>query len=233
MRQRWYVVLLGLTLTAGLCYASVLAIPPVYRAEASVVLLPGESTVPDDSNPFLYLGGLAPARDVLARAITSDEASDGILEGRPATSYMVQADFTTAGPILLIEVEAPSSRAALEAQQAVLVALPVALEQLQKDREVTPSARIESMDLATQSQPTIVRSRIVRTLIVVLAAGAALTVLAASWLDGILLLRETRRGEQEPSSNRASSGDLPPADEHHIEAPEERSPDPSSSNTGS
>ena len=54
--RRWYVIVLGVLLTAGATYLVYDASEPTYEISGTAVLLPGSSTVPDGGNGFLYLG---------------------------------------------------------------------------------------------------------------------------------------------------------------------------------
>lgn len=206
LRHAWHIVFLGLAAAACLSYLILTRAGPAYEVEASVVLLPGDSVIPEDSNPFLYLGGGTAVRDVLVRVVTSDEVSETILGDRPdATTYDVSPDPTTAGPMLVATASAPSAAEALTTLQEVLEEIPTALEELQASREVPPAARFTSIVLAQDQEATVNRSRLLRLLIGAVAACGVLTVFAASWFDGRRRsrLRKHRPGGAEPQQSES------------------------------
>lgn len=79
MRRRWYVLLPGLLLTAGLVFGVTLVVHVTYQSQSTVVLLNSQkATVAYDGNPFLStqtsLTGMA---DSLARNLNSDDSLRG------------------------------------------------------------------------------------------------------------------------------------------------------------
>ncbi len=53
--RRWYVVLLGLLLTAGLAFGAMLTTPSEFKSRALILLLPSDEAVGEGGNPFLVL----------------------------------------------------------------------------------------------------------------------------------------------------------------------------------
>ena len=112
--RRWYVVVLGLAVTLGMGYLVDIKVPSTYQAEGSILLMPPDSTVGAAGNPYLYLGGLNQALDVLVRRASAIEVSGPILEKYPDSTYTVDPDRTIASPIVIVTTESPSSEASLK-----------------------------------------------------------------------------------------------------------------------
>jgi hypothetical protein len=185
LRHAWYVLLLGLLLATAASYFIITQTGPEYETQASVVLVPGDAVIPENSNPFLYLGGGTALRDVLVRVLTSDEASDTILAQRSSdTTYEVGPDPTTAGPILLASTSAPTEAEALATLEDVLKMVPTSLEDVQESRDVPAAARFTSMVLAQEQRASVNRSGMIRLLVAAVGAIGVLTLFAAAWLDG-------------------------------------------------
>jgi len=203
--RRWYLVVAAMCLVAALAALTYVHVAPTYQANASVVLLPPKSTVVVGGNPYLYLGGLSQALDVLTRSIDGDTTREGILGNRQDLDYTVEPDRTTAGPILLVQASGPTVSETLDVLNAVLAVVPVNLRQLQDDLRVATASQITSMTLTVDQKPTIVGKKRLRAVIGVAAIGAGGAVLLIGALDGILLSR-TRRRERAAELRRPAAG---------------------------
>lgn len=192
--RRWYLVVVGLCVVAALAAVTYVKVPPTYEANANVVLLPPKTTVVEGGNPYLYLGGLSQALDVLTRSIDGDTTREGILGGRKDIDYAVEPDRTTAGPILVIQATGPTVKDTLTVLNAVLDAVPVNLRKLQDDLQVTPTSQITSMTLTVDQKPTVVGKDRLRAVIGVAGIGAAGMALLIGAIDGFLLSRARRKG---------------------------------------
>lgn len=210
LARRWYLVVVGLAVTAFACVGAARAVPATFEAEANLVLLPPASTVEPDGNPYLYLGGLGQAVELLARSVSSNEVTEKVLGGAPVgTSYAVAPDPTASGPILLITAEAHSSEASLATLQSVLEAVPANLDELQADLDVPVPSRITSMPLVVDDRSLPVRKAQVRALVAAAVVGTVGTVLGVGFVDGLLLSRRRRvtvREEQAPDGGTGATG---------------------------
>jgi hypothetical protein len=203
--RRWYLVLAGLVVVAGLGLLTYTQVPATYTARANVVLLPPESTVSPGGNPYLYLGGLNQALDVLTRKLDASSTRDPILAANPSGSFVVSPDTTTTGPILAVEASAPSPAGALSVLSAVLHAVPDALVALQEELGVAPSSQITSLTLtADESATTNGRSQL-RVVIAVVAVGLVGTALLIGLIDGLLLTRDRERELERDEAAAAES----------------------------
>ena len=191
--RRWYFVLFGLVITAALCLGGYRVAPVSYQTDTSVLMLPPKVAVGPNGNPYLFLGGLGQALDVLSRKLQSDNVSKPILDANPGASFSAKADASTSGPILLITVTAKAQAAAMETMRDLMTQLPVQLDQLQTDLNVPEPSRISLMTLASDTSPKLVDKSRMQIVIGVAAVGAAGSLLLSGLLDSMLITRRTRR----------------------------------------
>jgi hypothetical protein len=191
--RRWYLVLAGFAATGVLAWLTFGMVSPTYQARANLILLPPESSVEPGGNPYLYLGGLDQALDVLVRALNSGATSDPILESFPEAGYQVARDASTSGPIVLVEVAGSSEQSTLAALDAVLEALPTTLAGLQEQLDVPPASQITSQPLTVDTEPEVSQKSRVQAVGAVAAAGLAGTVMLTGLVDGMLAGRGRRR----------------------------------------
>jgi hypothetical protein len=192
--RRWYLTVVGLLLTVGLCIGAMLVVPPKYSAKADVLLLPPSSTVGKDGNPYLLLGGLSQVVDVLSRAMMSQEMTDEIYRVDAGAAYTAEADVATSGPILAIQVESMSPARTMSDLALLLDQVPRTLVNLQSGLGIDDPNQIRSMVLTRQAVPEVVTKSTLRAVIAVGAGGLAVVVLLVGLLDG--LLNRRRGGRQ-------------------------------------
>lgn len=190
--RRWYLVVIGLACTAALCAGAASKIGPTYEVNSSSVMMPGKATVVEGGNPFLFLGGLTLARDVLVRSLASPEVEAQILETHPDASFTIAGDTTTSGPIILVTADASTPEAAQATMANVLATLPRQLTQLQSEAQAPDDARITLLPLSTDAEVTVVTKARTRALLAAAALGVIATVLVTGLVDGILLARRRR-----------------------------------------
>ncbi len=210
LRRRWYMVVVGMIMVGGLGALTYVEVPPTYEATASVVLLPPSSAVPVGDNPFLYLGGLAQALDVLTRAIDADSTRETVLHGDSALDYTASPDSSSAGPILAVGATGPTEQATLDVLSSVLATIPVTLNQLQEDLSVQTESRISSTIITVDQKATTVGKARIRAVVAVVGAAGTLILLLIGALDGLLLSR--RQGEHAAVADESTD-----ADEHEGE----------------
>jgi hypothetical protein len=179
LARRWYLTLAGLLATAGLCIGTFTAVPPTYQTTADVVLLPPKTSVGTGGNPYLYLGGLQQAVDVLTRALTSDASRTELLGAVGAGEYDVVPDLSTSGPILIVTGTGTTSTIADSARNAVLDRVPTTLVRLQTSLSVAADSQITSMVLTADEKP----KAILKTRLRAVAAAGSLGSTRASQPD--------------------------------------------------
>lgn len=205
--RRWYVVLVGLAMTAGLVYVANDAVPPTYSATGSVLLLPPGASIPDGSNPLLQLGGLEQPAALVVAYLAGDEARQVFADEFPNTTYDVVLDPLSRGPLILITVEDPAQDDVMEALGSVLATLPDALSMLQDQVDAPADSRVTSMPLSVDTEPTTERGDSLRALIAAAGVGLVLTLVGAVAFDSLA----ARRRERRRVSARATDTELPPA----------------------
>jgi uncharacterized protein involved in exopolysaccharide biosynthesis len=193
--RRWYLVLAGLLITTGLCFATYSAISPTYERAASVLLLPGAQTIPAGGNPYLYLGGLGQASDVLVSAVNASSVRTSILLGHPATEISMTRDPASSGPLVTVSASGPNDADVTATLERALTAIPQTLSELQVQANVPTTARITSLQLTTDPTSVLIRKNQFQAVGLVAAGGTALTLLIVGFVDGLLLSRQrSRRG---------------------------------------
>ncbi len=203
LARRWYVVVAGLLVTAGASVALYSVIPVSYTSQASVVLLPPKSASDPDANPYLRLGGLSQAVDILTRSINSDAYREPLVKRNRGATFTTSADTTTSGPIILIESHAPTPARATLMTEAVLAAVPEVLDQIQTNLSVKVDSKIDVTTIAVDQKPKLDGKARLQVVVGVGALGVVLSVLLTGLIDGLAISRRRRR-EQSAAEDAAS-----------------------------
>lgn len=205
--RRWYIVFPGILITVSIVLGAWFIIPTGYERSATQLLIPGASSMPEGANPYLFLGGLSPAADVLARAIGSQNVLNEVVKEHPGVKIEISRDVTTAGPIILITVTANSNASAKEVLGLLVDRTATVLEDLQRVENIPAANRITVIPLTVDTQSVLQqRSRLLG------AAGAGitgliLTLLTAGFVEGASQQRRRSR----PSSTDGDETDAEPA----------------------
>jgi capsular polysaccharide biosynthesis protein len=197
LRRRWLLTCAAILVVASAGYAALSLAGPTYTTESSLVLVPPETTTktvnPDgtetDGNPYMYLGGLTEARDVLVKAMTSETVHGQVAEQAPTGSYDVTPDFDTPAPMVVITTKSPDPRTAKRLTKAVLDQVPIVLSQIQDDLAIQPGARITTREV-TADPVAVSHKAQLRLLVVSVAGSVAILALLIATIDGLLLRRE-------------------------------------------
>jgi hypothetical protein len=195
LRRRWYllVVSLGLTVAATVLMAG--RVGPSYTVEGTMLLFPpAETSNPSaGGNPYLALGGLEPARDILIRTMSSKTAREELAEVHPGATYELVADAAVSGPIIVIQVSGTSNDEAVDALASVAEMVPQTLAQLQKARGIEASESITVQPLTADPNAELVRTGQIRSGIVTGVGTLVACLLGIGLLDGLLLSRRSRQ----------------------------------------
>lgn len=193
LMRRWYLTLASLLATGALCVVAFSLVPPTYETKADVVLLPPKSSVGVGGNPYLYLGGLDQATDVLTRALTSDSSRNQVLSDLGHSDYDVEPDWATSGPILIVTGRGATAAGAEDVRDAVIELAPQTLVSLQSGLDVPTNSRITSMVLTADEEPTTVFRTTLRALAAVGVVSLTGFAMLIGLVDGLLAARARRR----------------------------------------
>jgi predicted secreted protein len=171
------------------------AVGPSYDARASVLLFPPTSNGDDlegqtrSGNPYLELGGLNTARDIVIRTLTSQSARDTLEASHPNADYALAPDATSSGPIVNVEVSASSAQEALAALRDLVDEFPPALSELQTGIGLSPAESITARILTIDGRAKTVHKSQVRAGIVSVAGVIVLALALIALIDGLLAYR--------------------------------------------
>ncbi|MEW9871088.1 hypothetical protein [Arthrobacter sp. HS15c] len=236
LMRRWYVLLVCLLAAGVASYVVYQSVPVAYSAKGSLVLMPPRSTVGPDGNPYLFLGGMGQALDVLASKLSAEDNQAPILEAYPGVAYTAEPDRTSSGSVVLATVRGADGNQVMDALGSVVAAVPTTLAAMQESQSVPEDSRISLMTLVVDSQPTVDSKTRTVSVLVTAGGGVALGILLTGLIDGRLLARAGRlvatrqaaRVSTRPSGKR-SAKDIPRsgavvAESDVLEASQERTP---------
>ncbi|MBP2411550.1 hypothetical protein JOF48_000349 [Arthrobacter stackebrandtii] len=207
--RRWYMVVLGLGLTLYGAYMVYGVVPLTYKATASIVLVPPATAVVEGENPYLYMGGLDQAMSVLVVKMNSEAISTPLTHKQPGTTYSLDRDISTTGPIMLLTTESTSEASTLRLLNNVIKVIPDNLKTLQDQLKIPDNARISSMNIASDHEAKPQNKDRIRMTLMTVAAGGAATVLLTGLVDRMLMARRRRRP---PRIKKQKAGRKPPMD---------------------
>ncbi len=205
--RRWWAVVLGVLATAGLAVAAFVLVPTSYTAQASMLLLPPGDTPDGATNPFLDLGGLQPASDVLARALSDGTVHDTIAPPNGPATFTVDRDTTSSGPLVLIQVKDSTPTAAMQILDAVVTQTPKTLDALQNDLSVKAQSRIQIVEVVRSDVPNADSKSQLRAILVAVAGGLAATLFGTKLLDSFLLRRSAARQQRDGAPSKPQEED--------------------------
>lgn len=190
--RRWYVLVAGLLLTVGIGLYVYQDTPPDYTARSLTLLLPpagvGEEA---GSNPFLELGGLELTSRVLAATYSGTEFQNDIAKRFPDAEVVVSIEESTQGGVIAVDVQNDGEETTMKLLDEVTSTVPQRLEQLQTEAGVADQDAVRTLLLASDTEATPDFQSVIRTLVIAVAGGIAVTVVLALLLD--LLLAHLRR----------------------------------------
>ncbi|MCL2514630.1 MAG: hypothetical protein FWD85_00075 [Microbacteriaceae bacterium] len=199
--RRWYVAVPGLLASVALALAAHVYVQPTFTRTASVVLIPDQASIPQGANPYLYVGGLTQAADILVRAAGAQAVTEPILDRYPRSSITIERDTTTAGPVIDITVEAASAADTGPLISQAVVSLDATLAKLQIEEHLSGDRMITASELSEDTKATPKTKSQLMATVGAGIAGLAITLALASFLDGVLLARP-RRGGRRPARSR-------------------------------
>lgn len=190
--RRWYILLLGLLMTAGLGWAVYRAVPTTYEATGSILLMPSETMVGKDGNPYLYLGGMRDVLDVLVRRSDSEQVREATLSRFEGADYSVAPDATTQSPIVVVTVETASPENSVALLQVVMTTVGNNLGAMQDELALPELKRIRIRELVVDASATANTGTARQAAIATVGAGFVGTLLLTGYVDGLLVRRRAR-----------------------------------------
>ncbi|MFR0355629.1 chain length determinant protein [Streptomyces sediminimaris] len=155
MRRRWYVLLPGLVLTAGLIAGVLTTVPVTYQSQSTVVLLNSQkATTAYDGNPFLStqtsLTGMA---DSLARNLNSDDSLRDLKARGARGTFDAKLADNAQGPLMWLTVTGTDKAAVLASDKILTSYAKDRLYQFQKEQKVASRAMIRMTTIVPPQNP--------------------------------------------------------------------------------
>jgi capsular polysaccharide biosynthesis protein len=203
MRRRWYVLLPGLLLTAGLTVAVALVVPVTYQSQSTVVLLNSEkATVAYDGNPFLStqtsLTGMA---DSLARNLNSDVSVRELKSRGAKGTFEAKLADNAQGPLLWLTVTGTDKTAVLDSDRILTAYAKERLDQFQKEQSVAPKAMIRMQTVVPPQNPVAQTKTRLEYMIMAGGLGLVLSMTAAFYVEA---RKRSRKPGPEPEEERTA-----------------------------
>lgn len=187
IRRRWYILLIGLLLAAGVGWAVAVLAPSQYTARGLVMLLPSALTTGPKGNPLLSMGGLELPARILTAYYASEPAQSDLEKRAPRATVNVSIEESTRGPIIAVDVKDATPDGAMEVLHYVTESIPENLARIQSEVGTPKRAAIGSMPLVLDLEAERDSSIVVRLVVASVVAMLALTLFVLFLVDGILL----------------------------------------------
>ncbi|MEW2358235.1 hypothetical protein [Spirillospora sp. NPDC029432] len=176
--RRWLLTVPLLLLALGGVAAAAVLTPWTYEAKASVVFLASPFQAREaGGNPWLIFdSSLTITAEVVGREMMDDRTA-AELRGRGLTAeYEVGVAQDSTGPVLAVDVTGPDEKVTKGTLDALVAAIPQRLAQLQAKEGVAERAQIRANVVTASPAATLAPTAKMRTLVMVLFVGLALTV---------------------------------------------------------
>jgi hypothetical protein len=210
--RRWYVVLAGLLLTAGLVFGAYKASPPEYNARALVLLLPSKFDVGKGGNPLLQLDGLEQPASVLSAYFASAPVLAEVAQLSPTAEFDVDLDPSTRGPVIAVDVTDKTAAETLRVRDYLLTRIPGELQRLQQDADARRSAFVDSMLLVADNEAKLDIHGTIRLTIAALVVGLVGTGILAFAIDGLMERRKLSEARRGVAGSEGTNDDAVPED---------------------
>ncbi|GAB3772278.1 hypothetical protein FB382_002926 [Nocardioides ginsengisegetis] len=213
LRRHWILTILAFLVAGGLGALASSHLKPSYTTQANIVLLPPDSSVVKGGNPYLYLGNLGQAADVLIRVSNSDDTRAAVKAQAPLGDYEVSHDWTTSAPMLVVTIKAPTAAAAVDLTRAVQAEIPANLAQLQDDLAVPDKSRIDAFVVSKDAVPKPDQKVRFQLIAVVLVGSLFLqSLLIAAW-DSLVRRYRRRKADRLERAEQAEEPEPGPHDD--------------------
>ena len=187
--RRWYVVLAGLLLTAGLVFAAYKANPPEYNARALLLVIPSKGSLGKGGNPLLQLSGLEQPASVVAAYFASEPALAEVAQLSPTAEFEVALDDSTRGPVIAVDVTDKTAANTLRVLDYLRTRIPSELQRLQEEADARNGTFVGTMLLVADGEAKPDIHGTLRITIAALVVGLVGTGISAFAIDGIMQRR--------------------------------------------
>jgi hypothetical protein len=212
MRRRWYVLLPGLLLTAGLVVGVLVLVPVTYQSQSTVVLLNSQkATKAYDGNPFLStqtsLTGMA---DSLARNLNSDVSLRELKSRGAKGTFEAKLADNAQGPLMWLTVTGTDKASVLASDKVFTSYAKDRLDQFQKQQSVAPKAMIRMTTIVPPQNPAAQTKTRLEYMVMAGLLGLVLSLVAVFYVEARRRPR-TAAGPDEfaPPEEPAGQDDFP------------------------
>ncbi|MFJ9537514.1 chain length determinant protein [Streptomyces sp. NPDC101225] len=185
MRRRWYVLLPGLLLTAGLVAGVLTLVPVTYQSQSTVVLLNSQkATVAYDGNPFLStqtsLTGMA---DSLARNLNSDDSLRDLKSRGAKGTFEAKLADNAQGPLMWLTVTGTDKASVLASDRILTSYAKDRLDQFQKEQKVDAKAMIRMTTIVPPQNPVAQTKTRLEYMVMAAALGLVLSLVGVFYVE--------------------------------------------------
>lgn len=188
VRRRWYVVGLGLVLTALLAVGVTGLVDPTYTARGSVVvLLPNTIADPNTGrqNPYLSFGSVQIPASILTEAVSQPLVREAIAASGGTAVYEVVLDPSTPAPLIVVTTTGDNPEQVIKTVGLVMDRLEQELITRQEAVEAPAATWLTLDPLAVPEEATPQLGSRMRALAVTIALGFAASVAVAVLLESV------------------------------------------------
>ncbi|GAA3398359.1 chain length determinant protein [Streptomyces roseoviridis] len=215
MCRRWYVLVPGLLLTAGLTVGAWLLVPVSYESQSTVAMLNSRKGAAADGNPFLSMEpSLTGMADSLARNVNSDASKAELKERGLTLKYEAKIADNAQGPLLWLTVTGEDRAAVLKGNTTLMAFTAQRLEHLQAEQSVPADAMIRITTIVPPQNPEAQLKSKIQNLVMAAGLGIVLSLVATFFAEARRRGRTPRKHRQEPDrvpDSRPAPGATAPA----------------------
>jgi hypothetical protein len=193
LRRRWILVCIFLFITLAGTALAYVKLPWTYQASSSIVFLASKNMAKAfNGNQYLAFNAALNQTADVVRYETNDLRTVNFLASRGYSStYLVTDAIDTSGPVLIVTVTGHQPASVESTLHGVTNEVNTKLAMLQSG--LAPNYKIQDLVITFSPQPTRVKSKKARPLVVIVGLGLLLTVAVPSIVDAALLRRKDRK----------------------------------------
>ncbi|MGW4160262.1 chain length determinant protein [Streptomyces sp. NPDC004788] len=203
MRRRWYVLVPGLLLTAGLTVGAWLFVPVSYQSQSTVAMLNSRKGAAADGNPFLSMEpSLTGMADSLARNVNSDASKADLKAEGMSLKYEAKIADNAQGPLLWLTVTGEDRAAVLKGNKTLMAFTARRLKELQADQKVSADSMIRITTIVPPQTPEPQLKNKIQYLVMAAGLGVVLSLVATFFAEARRRGAKPRRHRQEPETRQ-------------------------------